>query len=44
MGKGYRQGRLAEEIRKIVSEMLLRELKRSQIAGHDYCDSGGSHF
>jgi hypothetical protein len=27
MGKGYRQGRLAEEIRKIVSEMLLRELK-----------------
>jgi ribosome-binding factor A len=27
MGKGYRQGRLAEEIRKIVSELILRELK-----------------
>ena len=27
MGKGYRQGRLGEEIRKIVSELLLRELK-----------------
>ena len=27
MGKGYRQGRLGEEIRKIVSEMLLRDIK-----------------
>lgn len=27
MGKGYRPGRLGEEIRRIVSEMLLRELK-----------------
>ena len=27
MGKGCRQGRLGEEIRKIVSELLLRELK-----------------
>ena len=27
MGKGYRQGRLAEEIRKIVSELILMELK-----------------
>ncbi len=27
MGKGYRQGRLGEEIRKIVSQMLLTELK-----------------
>lgn len=27
MGKGYRQNRLGEEIRKLVSEMLLRELK-----------------
>lgn len=27
MGKGYRQGRLGEEIRKIISEMLLREIK-----------------
>lgn len=27
MGKGYRQGRLGEEIRKLISEMLLREIK-----------------
>ncbi|MEG0829818.1 MAG: 30S ribosome-binding factor RbfA [Anaerovoracaceae bacterium] len=27
MGKGHRQGRLGEEIRKILSEMLLRDLK-----------------
>lgn len=27
MGKGYRPGRLGEEIRRIVSDMLLRELK-----------------
>ena len=27
MGKGYRQGRLVEEIRRIISEMFLRELK-----------------
>ena len=27
MGKGYRQGRLGEEIRKVISEMLLREIK-----------------
>lgn len=27
MGKGYRQGRLGEEIKKIISAMLLRELK-----------------
>ena len=27
MGKGYRQGRLGEEIRRIISEMLFRELK-----------------
>jgi ribosome-binding factor A len=27
MGKGYRQGRLAEEIRKIVSELIQREIK-----------------
>lgn len=27
MGKGYRQGRLAEEIRKILSELILKELK-----------------
>ena len=27
MGKGYRQGRLGEEIRKITSDMIFRELK-----------------
>ncbi|MDD6310996.1 MAG: 30S ribosome-binding factor RbfA [Firmicutes bacterium] len=27
MGKGYRQGRIGEEIRKIISDMLLRGLK-----------------
>lgn len=27
MGKGYRQGRIGEEIRKIISEMLLHGLK-----------------
>ncbi|MGI6735707.1 MAG: 30S ribosome-binding factor RbfA [Anaerovoracaceae bacterium] len=32
MGKGYRQGRLGEEIRKIISEMLLRELKDPRLA------------
>lgn len=27
MGKGFRQGRLGEEIRRIISEMLLRDIK-----------------
>lgn len=27
MGKGYRQGRLGEEIRRIISGMLLRDIK-----------------
>ena len=27
MGKGYRQGRLGEEIRRIISELLLKDLK-----------------
>ena len=27
MGKGHRQGRLGEEIKKIVSGMLLKDLK-----------------
>jgi ribosome-binding factor A len=27
MGKNYRSGRIGEEIRKIISEMLLKELK-----------------
>jgi len=29
MGKGYRQGRLGEEIRKIISELLLRDPRLS---------------
>lgn len=33
MSRGYRQGRLGEEIRKIISEMLLRELKDPRLAG-----------
>ena len=27
MGKGYRPGRLGEEIKKVISDLLLRELK-----------------
>ena len=33
MGKGYRQGRLGEEIRKIISDMRLRELKDPRLSG-----------
>lgn len=33
MGKGYRAGRLGEEIRRIVSDMLLRELKDPRLSG-----------
>ncbi|OLR54708.1 ribosome-binding factor A [Hornefia porci] len=33
MGKGYRQGRIGEEIRKIISRMLLRELKDPRLSG-----------
>lgn len=32
MGKGYRQGRLGEEIKKIISELLLRELKDPRLS------------
>jgi ribosome-binding factor A len=32
MGKGYRQGRLGEEIKKIISSMLLRELKDPRLS------------
>lgn len=32
MGKGYRQGRLGEEIRRIISGMLLRELKDPRLS------------
>ena len=33
MGKGYRQGRLGEEIRKIISELLQREIKDPRLSG-----------
>lgn len=33
MGKGYRQGRLGEEIRKIISQMLLKDLKDPRFDG-----------
>ncbi|MDD4366273.1 MAG: 30S ribosome-binding factor RbfA [Eubacteriales bacterium] len=33
MGKGYRQGRLGEEIKKIISTMLLKELKDPRLDG-----------
>lgn len=32
MAKGYRQGRLGEEIKKIISEMLIRELKDPRLS------------
>ena len=32
MGKGYRQGRLGEESRKIISELLLKELKDPRLS------------
>lgn len=32
MGKGYRSGRLGEEIRKIISQMLLREVKDPRLS------------
>ncbi|MGI6204759.1 MAG: 30S ribosome-binding factor RbfA [Anaerovoracaceae bacterium] len=33
MGRSYRPGRLGEEIKKIISDMLLRELKDPRIDG-----------
>lgn len=33
MGKGYRQGRLGEEVRRVISDMLLRELKDPRLSG-----------
>lgn len=33
MGKGYRKGRLGEEIRKIISDLLLREIKDPRLSG-----------
>ena len=32
MGKGHRQGRLGEEIKKIISDLLLRELKDPRLS------------
>ena len=32
MGKGHRQGRLGEEIRRIISELLLRGLKDTRLS------------
>ena len=32
MGKGFRQGRLGEEIRKLISEMIARELKDPRLS------------
>ena len=32
MGKGHRQGRLGEEIRRIISELLLRGLKDPRLS------------
>ena len=32
MGKGYRQGRLGEEIKKLISTMLLREIKDPRLS------------
>lgn len=31
--KGYRQGRLGEEIRKVIGEMLLRDIKDPRLSG-----------
>ena len=33
MGKGYRQGRLGEEIKKLIGELLLREIKDPRLSG-----------
>jgi ribosome-binding factor A len=33
MGKGYRPGRLGEEIRRIISDLLLREIKDPRLSG-----------
>ena len=33
MGKGHRQGRLGEEIRKIISQMLISGIKDPRLSG-----------
>ena len=43
MGKGHRQGRLGEEIRRIISDLLLSELKDLQAKirnGERFCRRG----
>ena len=40
MGKGYRQGRLGEEIKKIISDMLRKELKDPGLADNMVSVSG----
>lgn len=33
MGKGYRQGRLGEEIKRLIGELLIREIKDPRLSG-----------
>ena len=40
MGKGYRQGRLGEEIRKIIGEMLISGVKDPRLSGSMISISG----
>lgn len=40
MGKGYRSGRLGEEIRRIVSEMLISGIKDPRLTGNMVSVSG----
>ena len=42
MGKGYRQGRLGEEIRRILSEMLINGIKNPRLSGKILSDTGVS--
>ncbi len=42
MGKGYRQGRLGEEIRRIISELLISGIKDPRVAEHMISISGVS--
>ena len=40
MGKGYRQGRLSEEIRRIISELLISGIKDPRVSEHMISISG----
>lgn len=42
MGKGYRQGRLGEEIRRIIGELLISGIKDPRVAGQMISISGVS--